>query len=576
MFDDKDPSGESQRNILLAFALSALVLVLFAPKSQPKKPPVPGSSQTATAPAGANNAPAGNTAATAPAPGTPAETKSAEPAPVAIPAVQANSETETSVSSDLFDIHFSNRGAVATSWVLKGFKDGDDRPLDVVNPVAVNQVGFPLLLRTGDIATDATLNKALYSVKSTGPVAPTIVTFEYSDGTLAARKEFRFEAGTYLVRITTEVMRNGRPIPHDIVWRGGFGDRTIEKYNTTELVTLGTGDKLDHKVLKDVKTDEQREGGPYSYVTIEDKFFAAVFMPSGDAGITSVPQATLFKNNYAASPGNTLELLGVGVGGDGVNDMRAFIGPKDLELLRTISPEPGGDEKLRHGQQAPSLAGLVDYGWYGFISVPLYLALKWVSAHIVTNYGWAIIVLTVIINFALLPLKMTSMKSSQKMQKLAPQVKAIQDKGKKYKMNDPRKQEINEEVMALYKKEGVNPLGGCLPLAIQMPFFLGFYRMIALAIEMRHASWLWIRDLSVAEAGWFHLLPILMIVTMLLLQKMTPQPGGDPAQQKMMMMMPLIFGVGFYSVSSGLVLYWLTGNLVQMAQQWFFNRTLTT
>ena len=141
---------------------------------------------------------------------------------------------------------------------------------------------------------------------------------------------------------------------------------------------------------------------------------------------------------------------------------------------------------------------------------------------------------------------------------------------------DPKRQEANEEVMALYKKEGVNPLGGCLPLVIQIPFFYGFYRMIAQAIEMRHASWLWVHDLSQCEAGWFHVLPIVMIVTMLLLQKMTPQPAGDPAQQKMMMMMPLVFGIGFYKVSSGLVLYWLTGNLVQMGQQWFFNRTTHT
>jgi len=204
----------------------------------------------------------------------------------------------------------------------------------------------------------------------------------------------------------------------------------------------------------------------------------------------------------------------------------------------------------------------------------MYLCLKWISAHIVANYGWSIILLTVAINFALLPLKMSSMKSSQKMQKLAPQVKAIQDRYKKYKMSDPKKQEANEEVMALYKKEGVNPLGGCLPMVIQIPFFYGFYRMIAQAIEMRHASWLWVPDLSLHEAGWFHVLPIVMIATMLLLQKMTPQPAGDPAQQKMMMMMPLAFGIGFYNVSSGLVLYWLTNTLLTIAQQWRVNQVV--
>ena len=569
MFDDKDPSSDMQRNILLAFALSALVLVLFSPKSQPKKPDLAKTPVAATQPAATPNGNDGTSGTNAPA-APPA--KAAEIVP-AIPAVQAATETDTTVESDLYEIHFNNRGAVATSWVLKGFKDGDERQLDVVNPVAVAQVGWPLAVRTDDPDTGAKLNQALFAVKSTGRVAPTIVTFEYSNGSIAARKEFRFEAGSYIVHITTEVTRDGRAVAHDVVWRGGFGDRTLENYNTAETSTLALGDKLEHKTLKDVKTDEQREAGPFSYVTVEDKFFCAVFMPAGEGGAPVIQRASLFKNSYAAGVGKTLDLLGVAAGGDGVNHFRAYVGPKNLDLLRKISPEPGGDARLIRGEQVTSLAPMVDYGWFSFVAIPMYLCLKWISVHIVANYGWAIVLLTVVINFALLPLKMSSMKSSQKMQKLAPQVKVIQDRGKKYKMNDPKKQEINEEVMALYKKEGVNPLGGCLPLVIQIPFFYGFYRMIAQAIEMRHASWLWVPDLSVHEAGWFHVLPIVMIATMLLLQKMTPQPAGDPAQQKMMMMMPLVFGIGFYNVSSGLVLYWLTGNLVQMAQQWFFNRT---
>jgi YidC/Oxa1 family membrane protein insertase len=573
MFDDKDPSSDMQRNILLAFALSALVLVLFSPKPQPKKPATVAPPQTSNAPVNGTD---GKNATNAPATTTAAPAKAAEVVP-AIPVMQGITETDTPVESDLYEIHFSNRGAVAASWVLKGFKDSDDKQLDLVNPVAVAQVGWPLLLRTDDVDANNTLNNALFAVKSTGRNAPTIVTFEWSNGSLAARKEFTFEAGSYIVRITTEVTRDGKPVAHEAAWRGGFGDRTLENYNTTEISTVALGDKLEHKTLKDVKTDEQREAGPFSYVTLEDKFFCAVFMPGGEsAGPAVIPQASVFKNSYAAGVGKTLDLLGVAAGGDGVNHFRAYIGPKDLALLRTISPEPGGDARLRRGEQVVTLAPMVDYGWFSFVALPMYLCLKWISAHVVSNYGWSIVLLTVVINFALLPLKMSSMKSSQKMQKLAPQVKAIQDRYKKYKMSDPKKQEANEEVMALYKKEGVNPLGGCLPLVIQIPFFYGFYRMIAQAIEMRHASWLWVPDLSAHEAGWFHVLPILMIVTMLLLQKMTPQPAGDPAQQKMLMMMPLVFGIGFYNVSSGLVLYWLTGNLVQMAQQWFFNRTSTT
>jgi YidC/Oxa1 family membrane protein insertase len=584
MFDDKDPSADMQRNILLAFALSALVLVLFSPKSPLKKPaPTPqtasapagssGSTGTPAAGAGAQVAAGAPSAASSPA-AVAAEKSTAAPV---IPAVQGTQEADTVVESELYDVRFSNRGAVATSWTLKSFHDSDGKQLDLVNSVAVDQVGWPLLLQTDDADTNAKLRKALFAVKSTGRTAPTTVTFEYSDGSLAARKEFRFEAGNYLVHISTEVTRDGRPVAHELVWRGGFGDRTVEKYNLANLTTLALGEHVDHKPLKDLKTEDTPQKGPFSYVTLEDRFFCAVFMPSGEGDAPAViPAADIYKNSYAAGAGNTLDLQGVGAGGAGLNQFRAYIGPKDLALLRAVSPEPGGDAKLKRGEQVSSLAPLVDYGWYGFVSIPLYLCLKWVFLHIVANYGWSIVVMTIVINFALLPLKMSSMKSSQKMQKLAPQVKAIQDRYKKYKMSDPKRQEANEQVMELYKKEGVNPLGGCLPMVVQMPFFLGFYRMISLAIEMRHASWLWVHDLSTCEAGWFHVLPIVMIVTMLLLQKMTPAPAGDPAQQKMMMLMPVVFGIGFYTVSSGLVLYWLTGNLVQMAQQWFFNRTSTT
>jgi len=160
------------------------------------------------------------------------------------------------------------------------------------------------------------------------------------------------------------------------------------------------------------------------------------------------------------------------------------------------------------------------------------------------------------------------------MQALQPQITAINEKYKNVGMRDPRKQEQNQEVMALYQKHGVNPLGGCLPMALQMPFLYAFYRVFAVAIEMRGAHWLWISDLSRAETLPIHILPIALIITQFITQKMTPTSAAvDPAQQKMTMFMPLIFGFMFYSVSAGLVLYWLTGNFVNIGQQWFFNRT---
>jgi YidC/Oxa1 family membrane protein insertase len=139
-------------------------------------------------------------------------------------------------------------------------------------------------------------------------------------------------------------------------------------------------------------------------------------------------------------------------------------------------------------------------------------------------------------------------------------------------MRDPRKQEQQAEMMALYKQHGVNPVGGCVPMIIQLPFLIGYYTVLKLAIEMRGASWLWVHDLSQAETLAIRILPVLLVVTQFLQQKMTPTPGVDPAQQKMMMFMPLVMGYMFYYQSAGLVLYWLTSGVVGIVTQWLLNR----
>jgi YidC/Oxa1 family membrane protein insertase len=192
----------------------------------------------------------------------------------------------------------------------------------------------------------------------------------------------------------------------------------------------------------------------------------------------------------------------------------------------------------------------------------------------VHNYGWAIVVLTIIINMALFPLKLTTLKSSRKMQVLQPEMAKINEKYKGISMSDPRAANKQQEMMDLYKKHGVNPVGGCVPLLIQMPFIYAFYKVLAVSIELRHASWLWVGDLSQHEHFEIHFLPLIMVVTSYALQKMTPPPAAtDPSQQKMMQFMPLMYLFFFWSLSSGVVLYWLTGNIVGVAQQWFFNKT---
>jgi YidC/Oxa1 family membrane protein insertase len=290
---------------------------------------------------------------------------------------------------------------------------------------------------------------------------------------------------------------------------------------------------------------------------VEDAFFAAVFMPA--------PGASLEINTFADSLPSPLDAqkeewrVGVGVGGQGSQRLSLFVGPKNVDILRRVDPK---------------LEQMVDFGWFAFLAKPLFVALNWTNDRITRNYGWAIVLVTVAINFLLLPLKVTSLKSMKKMSVIQPQIKAINDKYKSLSLRDPKKAQQNQEVMDLYKKHGVNPMGGCIPMVLQIPFFIAFYKVLSVAIEMRGAPWLWVHDLSQPEHLAIRILPVAMIGTQFILQKMTPSTSADPSQQKIMMLMPLMLGFMFYGVSSGLVLYWLTGNLVGIAQQWFFNRLM--
>jgi YidC/Oxa1 family membrane protein insertase len=190
----------------------------------------------------------------------------------------------------------------------------------------------------------------------------------------------------------------------------------------------------------------------------------------------------------------------------------------------------------------------------------------------VHNYGWAIVILTILINTLLMPLKFSSMKSMKKMSVLQPEVKKIQDKYKGMSMRDPRRQGQNEELMKLYQKHNVNPLGGCMPMALQIPFFFAFYQVLRVAIELRGAEWLWVTDLSQPETLPIRILPVTMVASQFAMQKMTPTTAANPSQQRVMMFMPLMMGFIFYKVSSGLVLYWLTSNLVGVGQQLLINK----
>jgi YidC/Oxa1 family membrane protein insertase len=311
--------------------------------------------------------------------------------------------------------------------------------------------------------------------------------------------------------------------------------------------------------------------GPINWAAVSEQYFTTVFLPQdpqNTAMVTLRSQLEILHN--PSDPDNKqqdkVDVFGIAVGSlKGPTDARIYVGPKQLSDLESV-PVPGitGAE--------PDLRAVVDFGWLGLIARPLFLWLKWMHSHIVSNWGWAILLQTLVINLALLPLRLSQMKSMLKMQRVAPQIKAIQEKYKKYSLRDPKKAEMNVEISELYKKEGVNPAGGCLPLLIQTPFLFAYYRMLNVAMDLRHAPWLWVHDLSAPDR--FHILPIAIIVSMFLMQRMTPQAGMDPSQQKMMnLMMPGMLGLMSWNLPAGLGLYWAAGQIIGIVQQSVMNRT---
>ena len=370
---------------------------------------------------------------------------------------------------------------------------------------------------------------------------------------------FRFRKDHYLAEVTSEVTENGTEVPHLLAWRGGFGDEVVPNAVSAQrsLHFDIAQSKLIVNEAKAAKDGPLLQAGAFSFAGIEDAYFAAVFLPA--------PGASLEINTFADSLPSPLDAqkeewrVGVGVGGQGSQRLSLFVGPKNVDILRRVDPK---------------LEQMVDFGWFAFLAKPLFVALNWTNDRLTRNYGWAIVLVTVAINFLLLPLKVTSLKSMKKMSVIQPHIKAINDKYKSLSLRDPKKAQQNQEVMDLYKKHGVNPMGGCIPMVLQIPFFIAFYKVLSVAIEMRGAPWLWVHDLSQPEQFTLCILPIAMISTQFVLQKMTPSTSADPSQQKIMMLMPLFLGFMFWGVSSGLVLYWLTGNLVGIAQQWFFNRLM--
>jgi YidC/Oxa1 family membrane protein insertase len=544
-----------EARLLIAFVLMGLVLFLTPYIYKPATAPAPG----ANTPVVSKTTDVKTTDVQDAAPPPAAAPAAAAPVATEMPGqIHADKEETVEVDTKLYHIVFSNKGAVVKSWVLKDFKDHDGKLLDLVDAASLAKVPAPFAVEFRNQKPTSDPNWSLFKVDRTGDD----LTFEFSDGRMDVKKTFRFEKDSYLAKVTSQVSQNGVMLPHSLEWRGGFGDQSIANPATDQHALLYDANaprsygifsnELQKKDASSAKGGPVTSSGQYTFAGIEDSYFTGVFLPTG----SSTLELTTY-SDQVPKDGKDVPRVGAAVGGEGFNSFELFVGPKDIEILKRVNPK---------------LELVVDWGKFGVVAKPLFEALKWMAGKVGGNYGWAIILVTIAINTLLFPLKITSMKSSKKMQSIQPQIAAINAKYKGLSLNDPKKADQNAEIMALYKDNGVNPAGGCLPMLLQLPFFFAFYTVLGVAIQLRGAHWLWVSDLSQPESLAIHVLPLILTATQFLTQRMTPSPGVDPTQQKMMLVMPLVLGYMFYFAKSGLVIYWLTGNVVGIAQQWFLNR----
>jgi YidC/Oxa1 family membrane protein insertase len=545
-----------ERRLLLAVALSLVVLTAYQ-FLFPPAPPRPSPSRPVASPsAGGATAPAPVPAAAAAAP--------ASARPVA-PAVQVSAPRElgVDVEAPAVGVVFTNKGARILSWKLKKFTDLQGKPEEMVLAVRPPPEAGPgpwgprpLDLETGDADLDARLRQALFvSSTETLTVAEgqdAELVFRYAEGDLEVVKSLRFRAPGYLVAVQASVRRGGQRVPVKVLWGPGVGnptasERAVQGYHPPQAVYVDR-DGVTRVAAEKIGTT--RALPDVFWGGVEGPYFAALWVPMPPPGPLEVRTVALPASGDV--PGGPAPVAAAPLAADGASAL-LFVGPKDHRLLSDLGYR---------------LQGVVDVGtWLGPIVVPLLALLRWVHGH-VGNYGWSIVLLTVLINLTMAPFRHFSIAYSRKMAKLAPEMKVIQERYRKYSALDPKRQEMQQEMAALYARHGMSMgtqmMVGCLPQLLTLPFLFAFYTVLKVAIELRGAQFLWIHDLSQRDP-WF-VTPVLMGLSMVIMQRMMPS-AMDPAQQRIMMIMPLVLVVMFFAAPAGLNLYWLASNVCSIIQQ---------
>jgi YidC/Oxa1 family membrane protein insertase len=551
-----------EKRVLLAIFLCFLSLYLwqtFMVKPVPK-PAASAVSNTATP----GTSTGSSTAAAVPSP--PASTTAAgvvaaAPQPAERPLVGEVEEREVRVETRDIIAVFTNRGARLKSWRLKRYLDADRQPQELI--VDLPTQPLPFTLRTADDHATTTINTGLYTI--TGATAQPLTTeparlrFEYSTaaGGLRAVKEFELPATGYIVTFTAAITgaghagEAGAAVPYTIEWGAAVGDVSENSRYVKKAGGLVSQDGKARRLTPKDFASQPAYDGDFGYAGVEDNYFMAVALAPGAAKIAYQPVAVPPPANSKDAP---RELVAFSIEPKAAGPMKFFAGPKDFDVLAAIDRD---------------LVRAIDFGMFAVLVVPLLRSLKWVNGF-VGNYGWSIIILTVIINAIMFPLRHKSVVSMRKMQEIQPEAKAIQDRYAKLKSTDPAKQKMNTELMALYRERGVNPASGCVPMLLTMPVLIAFYALLSTAIELRGAPFVgWIHDLSLHDP--LYITPVLMGVTMVWQQRLTPAAGADPAQQKMMMFMPVVFTFMFLWAPAGVAVYWLMSNLWGIGQQYATN-----
>ncbi len=578
--------------MLLAALLSLAVLVLWQFIFPPAKPPVKPKAKAETAASASTpkseteSQGATSTSTPSAGQGTIGETEGAKkpqpeakPAPaapkaVAIPAgTAAQNEERPVVETSTYRAELTNRGAELLSYVIKSQTDAKGNPVDLVRRRETGP--YPFALTTGAGAASP-LNSALFTVdKKKDKDGHVEFDFRYSGSEGAAEKSFTFLPGG-IIKIKISVP-GGEP------WgiyvgpgvRNPSAKELGNRFEERDAVYLDGTDIKREKAEKEYK-DKTISTGAVRWFGLEDTYFLTALvpaepmdhavlhpllvqrLPSGVFRFSAVPpkdKITSAEKKLTRSYSWILYPRGKQV------SLTGYLGTKQYDRLAAM---PYGFERT------------VDWGIFGFISRPLLWGLQWIYSHIVPNYGWAIIIITLLIKLVLFPLTAKGQASMQKMQKVNPKIQAIRKKyrgkmrDKNGKMNYDVQKKMNDEIMALYREEGVSPAGGCLPMLIQIPVLWAFYELLAKAVEIRHQPWIfWIKDLSAADP--YYILPIVMGATQFLQQKFAPMGTGDPTQKKIFLLMPVVMTVLFLGFPSGMVLYWLTNNVLTIVQQWLYN-----